>query len=66
MKTLGSQLWTGKLSVSQNLQERRLELLMVVSCLDRVKAVVAIVHMNFEKPSDESTTTTMLAVGRLE
>ena len=66
MTTLGSQLWTGKLSVPQNLQARRLELLMVVSCLNQVTSVVIISHMKVAKQSDGSTTTTMLAFGRLE
>ena len=62
MRTLGSQLCTGKPSVPQNLQARRLEVLMVVSC-PQVTTVVMIVHMKVAKPSDVSTTTTMLAVG---
>ena len=39
---------------------------MVVSCLNQDIAVVMIVHMKVAKPSDGSTTTTMLAVGGLE
>ena len=60
MRTLGSRFWAVKLRVPQNLQAGRLELLMVVSCLDQVTTVVMIVHMTVVKP------TTMLAVGGLE
>ena len=66
MRTLGLHFWTGKPSVPQNLQARQLELLMVVSCLNKVTTVVMIVRMKLAKPSDGSTTTTMLAVGGLE
>ena len=45
------------------LQARRLELLMVISCLDQVTTIVMIVHIKVAKPSDGSTMTTMLAVG---
>ena len=43
-RTLGSQLWTGKLSVRQNLQAQWLELLMVLLCPNQVTTVVMIVH----------------------
>ena len=66
MRTLGSQLWTGRPSVRQNLQARRLELLMVVLCPNQVTTDVMIVHIKVAKPSDGSTTTTMLDVVGLE
>ena len=65
MRTLGSELWTSKPWVPQNLQAPRLEL-MVVSCPNQVTTVVMIVHMKVAKPSDGSTTTTMLAIGGLK
>ena len=66
MMALGLQPWTGKPSVLQSLQARRLELLMVVSCPNQVTTVGMIVHMKVAKLSDGSTTITMLAVGGLE
>ena len=66
MRTLGSQLWTGKPSVPLNLQVGRLELLMVVSCPNQVNTVVMIMHIKVAEPSDDTTTTTMPTVEGLE